>query len=124
MEGSAVDAMLGISGMLILTALGLVCIMVVWTHVLPLWHDLSYGPGRAVATDEKDLAMDPRLLIIVARDRPELFQQLSSQYGQDVQVILDRRAVPRGSARRSGEGGSNVCDAEIERDGFTMVLAK
>ncbi len=50
-------------------------------------------------------------LIIVARDRPELFRELIERHGQEMKVILDRRCAPRRAA----------CDAEMDRYGFIFV---
>jgi hypothetical protein len=140
------EGILGICGMLILMALGLVCIVVTWTRILPLWQGVFRGPAdseperrmasrlMAILTPrqprvsdvswgapiEQDWGMDDRALIIVARERPELFQELRTQYG-NLPVIVDRRSVPRGKA---GDDDPDVCDAELARDGFTMAFAK
>ncbi len=57
-----------------------------------------------------------RYLIIVARDRPNLFQQLSDRHGHEASVILDRRQAPRPTTRRSG-----LWHTDLELDGYIVV---
>lgn len=56
-------------------------------------------------------------LIIVARDRPNLFLHLSEHQSAGMQVILDRRQTPRPTPRASGWWHTS-----LERDGY-MVAA-
>jgi len=58
----------------------------------------------------------PYTLIIVARDRPTLFQHLSERQSPEVQVLLDRRQTPRPTNRASALWQTN-----LERDGYIVV---
>ncbi len=62
-------------------------------------------------------------LVIVARDRPELFQHLYECHGHEMKVILDRRQRPRPPipGRRDGR---TVWYATMQREGFMVVPAK
>ena len=55
-------------------------------------------------------------LIIVARDRPDLFQQLSERHGAAIRVVFDRREDPRAIV-----GTSTLFTKELEHHGFTVV---
>ena len=55
-------------------------------------------------------------LIIVARDRPNLYQQLIERHGADAPLILDRRQTPRPTTR-----GSGLWHTNLERDGYMVV---
>jgi hypothetical protein len=57
-----------------------------------------------------------RILIIVSRDRPNLFQHFSERHGADARVILDRRQIPRRTPRESVLWNTN-----LERDGYVVV---
>ena len=57
-----------------------------------------------------------RCLIIVSRDRPNLFQHLSERQSPDVEVILDRRQAPRPPSRTGGQWHTT-----LERDGYVVV---
>ena len=60
-----------------------------------------------------------RTLIIVSRDRPNLFQHLTERHGADARVILDRRQIPRLTPRESG-----LWHTHLERDGYMVVPTK
>jgi len=55
-------------------------------------------------------------LIIVARDRPNLFRHLSEHRSPGLQVILDRRQTPRPTPRASGRWHTS-----LERDGYMVA---
>ncbi len=57
-----------------------------------------------------------RCLIIVARDRPNLFQQLSERHGHEASVILDRRKSPRPPTRAAG-----LWHTDLQQDGYILV---
>jgi hypothetical protein len=61
-----------------------------------------------------------RSLIIVSRDRPNLFQQLSERQTAEVQVILDRRRTPR-APKRTARAPSGAWHTTLERDGYIAV---
>ncbi len=58
-------------------------------------------------------------LIVVARDRPEVFQELKHRLGHEMQILVDRRQEPR-----------LVLDREVaqvrqmQAVGFTMMPTK
>ncbi len=60
-------------------------------------------------------------LIIVARDRPDLFEYLTENYGHEMKVILDRRQRPRLPIPRPHHPPSSIWYAEMQREGFMMV---
>jgi hypothetical protein len=60
-----------------------------------------------------------RCLIIVARDRPNLFEQLIERHGCEAPVILDRRQAPRPTTRSEG-----LWHTHLERDGYMVVPAQ
>jgi len=60
-----------------------------------------------------------RYLIIVARDRPNLFQHLSERHASDVQVIVDRRRASRPTTRAAG-----LWHTSLERDGYMVAVAR
>ena len=66
-----------------------------------------------------------RLLIIVARDRPELFQELSSTYGPsgDVEILLDRRQAPRRTFSRTvaARQAPIRLGPRVEGEGFFVI---
>ncbi len=57
-----------------------------------------------------------RYLIIVARDRLNLFQQLRERHGHEATVILDHRKTPRPSTRASG-----LWHTDLQQDGYVLV---
>ena len=59
-------------------------------------------------------------LIIVARDRPNLFQHLRERHASDVQVILDRRHTAR-SRRMTAQPTYSAWHTSLERDGYIVV---
>ena len=58
-----------------------------------------------------------RCLIIVSRNRPNLFQHLSERESPEVHVILDRRETPRPTSRASGQW-----HRDLERHGYVVVV--
>ncbi len=60
-------------------------------------------------------------LIIVARDRPDLFQHLTESYGQELKVIVDRRQRPRPPRPECDPSPSSFWYATMEREGFMVV---
>ncbi len=60
-------------------------------------------------------------LIIVARDRPRLFHQLSERYGHAMRVIRDRRRTPRPPLSFLDYDATLACDTGLERNGFMFV---
>ncbi len=64
-----------------------------------------------------------RCLIVVARDRPDLFQHLSEHQTPDLQVILDRRVIAR-TPRTTAQTNSGGWRTTLERDGFVAVAAQ
>lgn len=75
-----------------------------------VWR-VDYYPTPTAETNEMD-----GILIIVSRDRPNLFQQLLERHGDNAPVILDRRKTPRPPTRDSGLWHTN-----LERDGYMVV---
>ncbi len=57
-----------------------------------------------------------RYLIIVARDRPNLFQQLSERHAHEASVILDRRKSARPPTRAAG-----LWHTDLQQDGYVLV---
>ena len=57
-----------------------------------------------------------RYLIIVSRNRPNLFQHLSERDSTIASVILDRRKTPRTTTRASG-----LWHLNLEQDGYIVV---
>lgn len=69
----------------------------------------------------------PRLIVVVARDRPELFTYFERAFAgiPDIKVLLDRRILPPGAQpERSGGPGHrerrDIYD-ELRLRGFVMV---
>ncbi len=58
-------------------------------------------------------------LIIVARDRPELFAALSERHGGEMKVLLDRRRTPRAPLMPE-----TTQALRMARDGFMVVSEK
>jgi len=65
--------------------------------------------------DREDRHMD-RVLIIVSRDRPNLYQQLIERHGAGAPVILDRRQTPRSTTPAAG-----LWHTDLERDGYMVA---
>jgi len=61
-----------------------------------------------------------RTLIIVARDRLNLFHHLIERQSPEVQVLLDRRHTPR-PPRPPAPPHSAACYTSLERDGYIVV---
>ena len=60
-----------------------------------------------------------RYLIIVARDRLNLFQHLNERHASDVQVIVDRRRAPRPTTRAAG-----LWHTSLAQDGYIVAVAR
>ena len=60
-----------------------------------------------------------RFLIIVSRDRPNLFQHLCERHSANATVLLDRRTVPR-----PGSSTVGLWHTHLERDGYVVLFAK
>ncbi len=57
-----------------------------------------------------------RLLIVVARDRLNLFESLRERHGATASVLLDRRQTPRPTPQAAG-----LWHTSLERDGYIVV---
>jgi hypothetical protein len=71
-----------------------------------------------------------RLLFLVARDQPDLWDQLNKEFsGQDVSVVVDRRRAERRRAaaadnperRRSDRRSRTEVDREVRVRGFSVI---
>ena len=63
-----------------------------------------------------------RYLVIVARDRPNLFEQLSERQLPEIKVLLDRRITAR-SPGRTSQPISGAWHTTLERDWYIVVQA-
>ncbi len=61
-----------------------------------------------------------RYIIVVARDRPDLFYHLSEHQSPEVEVILDRREMAR-APRLTTQRPYEAWHTKLERDGFVVV---
>ena len=69
----------------------------------------------------------PRVIVVVARDRPELFGYFERTFAgmPDIKVLLDRRILPPGAKlEASGNPGQqerrDIYD-ELQQRGFVMI---
>jgi hypothetical protein len=60
-----------------------------------------------------------RYLIIVSRNRPNLFQHLCERHSTNATVLLDRRKIPRQEKPTAG-----LWHTHLERDGYVVLFAK
>ncbi len=60
-------------------------------------------------------------LLIVARNRPDLFEYLTENYGHEMKVVLDRRQRPRLPISGPRRPRSSIWYADMQREGFMMV---
>jgi hypothetical protein len=72
----------------------------------------------------------PRVIVVVARDRPELYTYFGQVFAgmADIKVILDRRILPPG-ARPGGPTGPDQLERrdvydELQQRGFVMIRVK
>ncbi len=81
-------------------------------------RDRSEGAMAAASREQTSLHT---YLIIVARDRPDLFEYLTESYGHEMKVIVDRRQRPRPPFPGPRHTPSSIWYAEMQREGFMMV---
>jgi len=69
----------------------------------------------------------PRVVVVVARDRPELYSYFERVFAgmPDIRVLLDRRILPPGAKPEasSGRGQQERRDIydELQQRGFVMI---
>lgn len=103
-------------------AVGFVLRRLRWSRVARVaWPGRVHPPAALTLVDRKRQRMN-RALIIVSRDRPNLFQQLSERQTAEVQVLLDRRRTPR-ALERTARPPSGAWHTTLERDGYIVVPA-
>ena len=78
------------------------------------------------------MTLGPRLLYIVSRDSPELYERFARAFADDpdVEVVLDRRRtdrrqrdLPHSAERRVRERRSASIEATLQRLGWAVVGA-
>ena len=65
----------------------------------------------------------PRVIVVVARDRPELFDYFERVFAgmPDIKVLLDRRILPPGARPEAlGRERRDIYD-ELQQRGFVMI---
>jgi len=65
----------------------------------------------------------PRVIVVVARDRPELFDYFQRVFAgmPDIKVLVDRRILPPGARpAASGRERRDIYD-ELQQRGFVMI---
>ena len=74
----------------------------------------------AVAADGR--GSEPRVLIVVARERRDLFDYFEHHLGDidDIRIVLDRRVAPRDPPAGGERRGPEATD-ELQQRGFVIV---
>lgn len=83
-------------------------------------RDILRGSAGAPGQAEEGRELAPSL-IIVSRDRPELFDEFRERYGNVCKVILDRRREPRSAIPSPPRQAASRI---VQRDGFLIVLPR